>query len=393
MTARLVYLDTQDHSKFADAAFGIGHANLIPVYETLGQIADEGYFQFCFSQVIVSELLQVAPASTDIAKRKAHVLERLCGARAFPNPYWLFKQELNAALIRRRGAGAIAPCVPHEIVLTGRWLEQEIRDGAGKPFDIFGRIPFIFRPLVKLWLRHVSDANLRATISAHPMFQFLQVAHLDELMIDWLKQRTTGADAMSRIGLALAYPTTLMWEPAVASTLVNLNTAVRQFGDQMMGVFETFRNQIDAHYQKIGVPLPRSVIESQAPTFAAGLWIRVARRTLPNEWPEERAYLLSDEFAQDVAELRFTQFFTDVIIKVLAEAANVASVRRRFRKSDGGDLLHSLYIPHCRVMRADGSFAQLAREIGVKYGCTIVDKVEELPTILRSIHAVDSKTV
>jgi hypothetical protein len=258
--------------------------------------------------------------------------------------------------------------------------------------NVFEGVPFIIRPLVKFFIRRMPDQKLRAAISVHPMFQFLQATQLDGVMIDWLKQRRDGANATRIIGLALAYPTKLMWEPKLAATFINLNSAVRQFGDRMMEMFETFRSKIDAHYEKVGVPPPRSVVEGYVPTFATGLWTNVSRRLLTNEWPAERDYVLSSEFEQDVAELRFTQSFADIMIKIFAEAASVAKVRRRFKKGDGGDLLHSLYMPYCRVMRADGGFAEIARAVGAKYGCTVVGKLEELPAVLRAMQAADSKT-
>ena len=94
---RIVYLDTQDYSRLADAASGRGSKELLPVLEKLRNFAKEGSFDFCFSYMIVSELLQLNPQDIEITRRKAEVMEELCGARAFPNIFWLLSSEIAAA--------------------------------------------------------------------------------------------------------------------------------------------------------------------------------------------------------------------------------------------------------------------------------------------------------
>ena len=191
--------------------------------------------------------------------------------------------------------------------------------------------------------------------------------------------------------MALAYPTKLMWQPDVASTIVNLNTGVRQFGMQMMEMLETFRRQTDEIHRNVGTPLPREVIESQCAVFASGMWTNVSRRLLAQEWKAESEYLRSDQFALDVSGMKFTKYFSDIMIEVFVAVANSSNVRKRIKRGDGGDLLHSLYVPHCRVLRADGGFAALARNVGLKYGCLVVGDLIELPTVLRKVRASESE--
>lgn len=383
---KLVYLDTQDYSKFADAVAGFKHMELLPILQELTEAADSGEVQFCFSQVIISELLQVAASSLKIAQRKARIVERLCGRRAFPNPFWVFKSELEW-LATETGYGPYGRV--EEVVLQGRWLWEELDNATGlAAFDPLESLPWGVRHVLRYLARFVSDDNARKALKGSPMYLAAVGSPLELSIINYLKGRMRGPELVNELAVAFALPSKIISHPKIAAPLEGLNKSVWDFGLKMMEVVHSFQRDIDKAYKRLQVPPPRDLLRQQSFEHMISMWVSLARRpNLISRPPGLVEFVQSSELETHISKLRFVNFFCEVMGALFERMASVAANRQKPRRSDGGDLLHACYAPYCSVMRVDGrAFGQMVKPIGEKYGCTMVLKLEELPAAIRKLH-------
>ncbi len=94
----VVYLDTQDYSRYADVLAGRGPSELISVFDELIALRDAGHCVFAFSMPVMSELLQYNPEHRELTLRKARAVEELCRGYAFAYPGQVIAEEMASAI-------------------------------------------------------------------------------------------------------------------------------------------------------------------------------------------------------------------------------------------------------------------------------------------------------
>lgn len=383
----LVYLDTHDYSKLSDAVHDFGHQELLPIFHELVALADAGTVRFCFSYVLVSELLQVAPESFKIAQRKAWVVERLCGGRAFPSPFWLFKAELKS-LVPELGVAPEQVAVEISDVLEGGlWFHEELANATSlAAFDPFAAAPWYIRLVLRLMARWATEENAKAALKTSPLYRAAAGTPLEDRIVDYLMRRITGPELGRHLGKAFCFPTKLVAHPEIASPISGMNKSIQAFGQEMMAMVQRFQSDIDRAAGKIGSRPPEQLFEELSIDIAAKTWLNIVRRPGLISKPQElKAYVQRAEHDTNIRQLTFSRFFADLLVELLTQARSVPKNRRKPRPSDGGDFLHALYAPYCNVMRADASFAEFVKPVARRYGCRVVGKLSELPGTLKAM--------
>lgn len=79
----VVYLDSQDYSRFADAEIGRGREEDLSVFHELIRMKEAGDIKIIYSPMNMSELLQYDNGGRELTLRKAGVVERLASPDAF----------------------------------------------------------------------------------------------------------------------------------------------------------------------------------------------------------------------------------------------------------------------------------------------------------------------
>lgn len=395
---RIVYLDTQDYSRLADAASGRGSGELLPVLEKLRKFSDEGSFDFCFSYMIVSELLQLNPQDLEIARRKAEVMEQLCGSRAFPSIFWLLSSEIAAAAQKRGFAPSQQSKSLEEVVYRGEWIQTELPDIKTQLEDFHERaetrsekmiLKKFGRPLNRQERRRrakmLSLDEVRHVISTEPLYQIIKGTDLvDKFAKAFLHKRVpVVADEFFRF---LGQPTRLVLSHSHLHSMGFLNDQLVTLKQGFHRGLVKLRDDFDALHATYGsqgrtvrAEMLREPLDEHLAEMAAKLRSSLARYGAPP------AYFDSSSFDEDMKSISFLRLWRDLLTPYLLMVTDDAMTRRAIQPSDMVDFMHALYIPHCRVWRSDRYFANLVSPVAQNLGCRVVSKLVDLPVVLSEI--------
>lgn len=398
LSRRFVYLDTQDYSRLADAASGHGSEELLPVLERLRKFAKEGSFDFCFSYMIVAELLQLNPQDIEITRRKAELMEELCGARAFPNVFWLLGAEIAAAAERHGFAPSQRSNSLEEIVQHGKWIQTEIPEINAQLEGFHERaetrskeliLKKLGRPLNRQERRRYSKMlsidDVRQVISSEPLYQVIAGTDLvDKFAKAFLHRRVPlVADEFFRF---LARPTRLVLSHSNLHSMGFLNDQLATLKDGFYRGLGKLRDDFDvlqathgSQTRTLRAEMLRGPLQEHLVKMATELRGNLARYGAP------LAYFDNASFNEDMKSISFLRLWLDLLLPYLLMVTDDARMRRAILPSDMVDLMHALYIPHCRVWRSDRYFANLVSPVAQNLGCRVVSRLVDLPTVLDNI--------
>jgi len=398
MTRAIVYLDTQDYSRLADAVAGRGQADLLPVYDQLRKFAREGVVEFCFSYMIVSELLQLNPSDIEIARRKASVVEELCGAHAFPNIFWLLSADLTAAA---RGRGIATKASPNleKIVFGGQWIRTELADleemfvafdervasaANSEMTTALGRVPN--RKDRRRFAKPHSIEIAQRIVAESPFYPVIKGTPLQGKFVDALRRKKMPEVAEDFFRF-LALPTRLVLSHDYVHSMTFLNIQLDTLKEAMFVGMARLRDEFDSVRRARGVPISRSQreemlkqpLEEHLVSLTRKLKAHLVRYGVPTE------YFDHPQFNDDVARLPFLSTWRDLMTPYLLMVTEEEAMRRTLQRSDIVDLMHAMYAPHCAVWRSDRYFAGLATPVARALGCRVVSRLADLPLMLASM--------
>lgn len=402
---RLVYLDSQDYSKLADAETGLRELHLRPVLDELRKIRDSGYFRFCFSTVLFSELLQVGGPSLEIAKRKARLLQEFCQNMAFPNPFWLLSVEIAAAAAERGMGPRPHSQTINNVVTSGDWLAEELGESGKKLFERVGvfttaqlndtlremnipmRLTRADRRRLQRQSRLAPSDDIIQSFQTHKAYPVIAATGLDKLLADVTKGKRPRSDLSHPAMRTLALPETLLSQSEFVESIANLNVGLNQFGRQMLSAFQMLREDTGRLQDAAGKKYPVDIYREQIGSAVDGMWLRLVKSG-------ERAtrftanlsdYINSNSLLKDLPRFRFVSFYRELMEEFLWKVIDNASNQRTLKESDGADILHSLYAPYCSVWRTDKPFSHFVEPVARKYDCIVVRRLVDLPDVLHQL--------
>ncbi len=395
MTPKTVYLDTQDYSRIADAVHGRGDASLIPVYEKLREFARAGEYRFCFSYMIVSELLQFDPNGLDIARRKAAVVEELCGGNAFPTMFWMLASEIAGAGKRRGFEPSRQMSTLDEVAFGGQWVRTELPDietmfpkeSSGqtryekRAEELVGRR--LNRRERRKLARPQSAEDVRNVILSSPIYPIIAGTPLFPKFVDAFRRKRmpeVAADFFRFVGK----PTRLVLSHDHLHPMGFLNDQLKTLRASLHHTLTTLREKFDRIAAESGRAAPREtreamlsdVLQEQVVNLPKSLKEFLVRHGAPP------AYFDHPDFNQDIRELSFMATWHDLLLPYLLMVTDASPGRRGLRESDIVDFMHALYMPHCAVWRSDRYFVGLVAPIARRLGCQVVSRLADLPDVL-----------
>lgn len=400
---RIVYLDTQDYSRLADAISGRGHENLIPVYEQLRKFAHEGTFNFCFSYMIVSELLQLNSQDIEITRRKAVVMEELCGSHGFPIIFWLLSAEIAAAAQKRGIAPTRHLPTLEQVIFGGQWIRTELPD-AEIMFEGFeekiaaeskaivlkelGRPPN--RNERRRFAKPVSMDDARRFVATAQVYPIIAGTDLVDKFADALRRKRL-PQVSEKFFRFLALPTRLVLSHSHLHSMGFLNDQISTLKAGFYGGLTKLRDDFDALQQNHGIQnritrteMMRVPLDEHLVRMTEKLKDHLVRYGAP------AAYFGSGHFQEDVKSLPFLSLWRELLMPYLLMVTDEATTRRTLQPSDMVDFMHALYVPHCAVWRSDRYFANLVAPVAKDLGCRVVSKLVDLPKALNEILAKEA---
>lgn len=400
----ILYLDTQDFSRFADCLNGRGTSEAKAVLDGLLPEIDAGRVIAPVSMAHISELLQYEGGGRDLTLRKAEAIERLSGRYAFRD----FNDMVAADLIDfavREGYLRQPPPRPRHFPLDdeGQWhapagrVLDDFRGQVERQFDSGLKeqhgLPRALRRKAKAMMRSGGWAEVLSGLDAEQE----------------MRQLATNYPVTERFIRENLFLQLLLGKVRPEVVEAEIFKGLRQPTRFVEWYFERYDGDRDLPYwmKSLGADLAASMMEMKGNLPSADIPTSMKDALLAKQAAEFSLSISANLFGLASSELKkygLGQFAIDRLLAMPARsqtpmisqitAIAIQFIKRhmvigtnspRVKESDGGDFVHALYIPHCHIWRGDGSSADLARQAFRGTKTRIIGKLRDLPEAISAI--------
>lgn len=388
----IVYLDTQDLSRFGDVLRGKGDALHEALFNKLEARKLAGDVAFPLTMPLMSELLQYDAAHRETTLRKAEAVERLCGVHAMPPTTRLVAMEVAHSAHQ---SGLIASDPRAEILSDDR-----------------------------LWFPSLTDTlhDLRASMHSAAR-QSLATSLPDPAMRQRAEQLLETVDwGVEVVALApkIAKEVGLPTETVLASVAPFLRgeiSSVEASRRMLSGISEpsVFVNMYFERWGAMGaLPTWISAASTTVSRYLSAVRDNISRLRIAKDRKQVKLLVsrlkpafraISFELARmSAAEFELSDEIIDLIAAdedaasaipsaKIAEAAleaymlqimGVTTGGSKIEGSVGGDLLHAFYLPYVDLWRSDRRFSATLRQALPYYTDRISGSLAELPKTIET---------
>ncbi len=390
----IVYLDTQDFSRFGDVLRGKSDAATEAIFLELERRSKAGNAIFPASMPIIGELLQYDADYRETTICKAQAVERLCGHWGLAFPSRLIAAEL------------LTVARQHQLMPDGPAPETLSSNRYWYP-NISGALN---------GLRERVQAQVKSTVSNLPLqnrYERRRAKHLVGNFDPTVAIRAAAPEFAANFGL----PVETVMGSVVA--LVQGRITAPEASRRLFGEIAKPVTFVEAYFEKVegdrsaipgwmrgfGDNFERRFLDLRAQTASIldnedG---RAAIEQLLTELPKTLGpgiFGMADE--NDLAEFGLTASIvdslravegvedqvpaSDIVGNVIpAYARQVLGLRGnpvRVERSFGGDVVHALYLPHVNLWRGDRRFADVVMRAVPHYAARVVPRLTALPAAI-----------
>jgi hypothetical protein len=392
----LIYLDSQDYSRFGDVLLGKADTETERVYAELLKRQQAGEALFAYSMPILGELLQFDEEYAETTESKALAVEQLCGGNALIFPGRLVALEVAALL---QGNESIPPSLSNACSREDYWYPDvsesfsDFRKTMRAYLDTELNAPKFGNRSSRRGLRkRAKKLDLaRFVESAAPeMAEAYQIPleTVTSSIVELLRGRITPSQASHRFFSVIARPTAFV--DVYFKRYRGEKTFPEWVGDMGRGLQDRL-----IHLRK-----------SFAPFVNNKDYNKSLRRTLAERTPGLGATILG------LAELSLGEFgigrasfeslrgnlmqalrvpacektgklMQAYVLQTSGLRGNPAVVERSF----GGDMVHALYADHVDLWRGDRRFSDLFRRAVPRLESKIIARLTMLPAAIDAFNA------
>jgi hypothetical protein len=385
----VVYLDTQDYSRFGDVLRGKSDASTELIFNKIEKIRISGDAIFVFSMPLMSELLQYDEDYRDTTLKKAEAVERLCGSWALPYPTRLIAAELAIAAQR---LGLLE--IPSRITIL-----SDKRNWYPRIPDIFEGLQVDISKNIETEIGMISGrANRRRAAKRLKNFDFLNTSDtiakeisekhgippevLVKILLQFLRGQITSREASRQSLSIFAEPVSF-----VKTYLANPNSDgqfplwIRHFGEVVQGILVELRDEIRP-LKDAGLSAKDIHVAFSEPAKRLGLRIISACMKDASEFGIDEALyqrILTEPLILE--EITSYKLMGSAVIFYIIQILGLdGQIEAKIEKSFGGDLMHSLYLPHVDLWRGDRRFSPVIQRATPRYANRVVPTLADIPT-------------
>ncbi len=390
----VVYLDTQDYSRFGDVLRGKSNSETEALFRKLENYRAEGDVIFPISMPILGELLQYDAQHRETTFKKAEAVERLCGRWALPYPSRLMAAEIA---IVARCLGLIQKTSSIDILSDERYWYPNIS-------DIFENFRDTLLQAAKTEIAGLgSRSDRRRTAKQVRKMDFLKAAQnaapqiaaryqipiiaITNSIVSFLNGSITSYEASRNLFSYISEPV------AFVSTYFENIESDRTLPQWVGGFGRELSNTLEDLRQQLRPLMDAGAQPNEVRAMFAKLSLQMGRRMI------RIAYNNVSEFGVDNA--LFDRFNNEtkladriksctVIGEIVGGYANCVTGlsggrEAKIERGFGGDLMHALYLPHVDLWRADRNFSEIIKNTLPNYASRVVNTVTALPAQIEAL--------
>jgi len=388
----VVYLDTQDLSRFGDVLRGKADARHEKLFADLEARKLAGDVVFPVTMPLMSELLQYDTAHRETTLRKAEAVERLCGVHAMPATTRLVAMEV-ARSAHQFGLVASAPHIeiPSD---DGLWFPSltdtlhDLRDSmhAAARKSLATSLPDPSMRQRAEQILEIIDWGVEVAALAPKIAEEVGLPADAVLasVVPFLRGEISSAEASRRMLSGISEPSVFVnmyfersgpmgdlptWISAASTTVSRYLTAVRDH----IGGLRVAKNK----------KLVRLLVSRLTPSFRA-ISFELARLSV-DEF--ELSDGIIDAIAADAdaaSSIPSAEIAVAALEAYTLQILGVTTGGSKIEGSVGGDLLHAFYIPYVDLWRSDRRFGALLRQALPRYRDRISGPLTELPKAIEA---------
>ena len=388
----VIYLDTQDYSKFAEARLGRGHIELLDVLNELLSFKNRGSIIFAYSFPLLSELLQFSENDRELIMQKAKIVEELCDNNAFYHPNVVVIKE-----VRQAAQSTADHCLVSD---SNRWFptaksmfkglekiaENKLDEELKKRKITLNRArrrkaKKILRPQV---ISKFAREYASTLAKDYPLSEKFFAQHLADALSRKIPypelDRLFYAEAQKPSNFLHAYFTYYQEKAA-------LPLAMRSFGEKIVSSLQHMKVHVQTIVRARGVEFALNEIKDFGSQLAETMIDVSKQETETVGWNEkdfERT--INNDLHKSTI---FYSTFSKSVQTYLIHNLGIYPQAPRPKISDGGDLMHLVYLPHATLWRSDARFCETVSQACPEHRKRIVRKITQLPEAVAAI--VDSE--
>jgi hypothetical protein len=391
-TPLVVYLDSQDYSRFGDVLRGRGDAQSEQIYRQLLHQKASGYVVFAYSMPILGELLQYDAAYAETTHRKAEAVAELCDGWALAFPSRLVAHEI-ATTAHRFGWAQNGPACS---ILTddGYWypniaelladLKLTMRGQLSEELATYHLPTRAARQRAKTPSRKMSLSAAAKSTSKEIGEKYGFAPDLISRSIGRLLEgKITPTEAsrllFSGISNPVAFVDTYFHKYEGDKTLPGW---MSDLGSKFQTVFEQARANFAPFLDRPeALEIFRDAFHKGRAGFGANI-LNMADEDLAEFGVQQVTYDRICQSPELAWEIPICKTVGVLLEAYLLQTSGIAGETAKVERSFGGDLVHAFYLNHCDLWRGDRRFSHLVRSALPEFSRKVVSVLSDLPAAI-----------
>ncbi|MFZ2871943.1 hypothetical protein [Zavarzinia sp.] len=389
----IVYLDSQDISRFGDVLRGKSDGDTEKIFIELEKRKNNGAAIFVLTMPILGEIFQYDRDFRETTLKKAEAAERLCGRWALPYPSRLVAAEFS---VIAQKFGLLEGDKSFNFLSEDRYWYPNIS-------EVFEKLKDDFESMVdkEVSLLNLPSRSLRRRAKSAAMkldFRSIPSSLIEDIeekygikninfkkfLMDLMKGKI-GSEQASRIFFSsIVEPKNFVEVYFEKISKDNsLPEWISGFGKKIQEILRDFRNGVGPY---IGIDDHRVYIENmikeQSLKIGPRVAIEIARSDAKEFHLDEKIFMNFKENGNLMSLIPSSIVISSVIYQYINQIIGLSGGLSKIEDSFGGDLIHALYMPHVDLWRGDRRFSALIKRGMPIYANRIVPLLRDLPEII-----------
>lgn len=397
VTPVTVYLDTQDYSRFGDVLRGKSDRATERLFDDLKARRSSGQAVFALSMPILSELLQYDADYRETTLLKAEAVEQLCGPHALAFPTRLVAREI--AVVAQAAGLADQRSLPPALNSDRYWfphvgdmlaeLKADLLAGAQREVSGYPLGNRNARRAAKKMVRSLNLGELVQQSAPELAGKLgLPVAAVTGSLGALLRGTITSSEASRRLFMSICEPRTFV--ELYFERLENdrsLPGWISKAGEGFAECFADLKRAVDPWVEMEGAAKQLRKMVAEKKHQLATLAFRFAEGDLSEFGVTETMVGAIKADPNLAVGVHASQTVAAIIEAYALQITGISASNASIERSFGGDMLHSIYLPHVDLWRGDRRFSEALAGARPAYKSRIVRKLMDLPAAIEAVSA------